>query len=297
MRVRSPRLLPRLLFAAVALVASGSTLACGRPHARTGMVAGDQVTLGDEVRHVGEVRVHKSEQAAAVKMLVASEPGQPPKPVLFESLEREVRRDEVLAVEGNDAKKLRVMYLEKSKLTSTNGKGQMLTYPVVGKVFIVERLVGRTMITHEDGTPLGLGEEEIVADDYKSGGPTPEQINAELRKPMHIGDRIDALAALLKRSLPPNIEQAKVDVVLTGVRDNPLGQVAVFSVAIDALGLDGDIKIAMSLKGELLVRVSDGADIGSDMGGDLAMARPPGEDQPAIKGAGRIRFVEKTEMP
>src|SRR5436305_1466824 len=153
MRALSPRLLPRLLFVAVALVAGGSTLACGRPHARTGTYAGDRVTLGDEVRHVGEVRVHKSEQAAAVKMLVASEPGQPPKIVLVESLDREVRRDEVLAVEGNDARKLRVIYLEKSKVSSTNGKAQMVAYPVVGKVFIVERLVGRTVITHEDGTP------------------------------------------------------------------------------------------------------------------------------------------------
>ena len=296
--MRAPsRLLPRLVFVALGLFASGSTLACGRPHARTGVIAGDQVTLGDEVRHVGEIRVHKTEQAAALKMLVADAAEKPPKMVLVESLDREVRRDEVLAVEGPDAKKLRVTYLEKSKASSTNGKAQMMVYPVVGKVFLVERLVGRTVVTHEDGTPLGLGEEEIVADDYKSDGPTPEKLEAELRKPMRIGDRIEALAALLRRGLPANVAEAKVDVVLTGVRDNPLGQVAVFSVAIDAVGLDGDAKIAMSLKGELLVRVSDGASIGSDLGGDLAMARPPAEDQAAIKGVGRIRFTEKTEMP
>ena len=281
---------------ALTLACSGALVSCGRPHARTGLVSGDQVTMGDEVRHVGEVRVHKSEEAAAVKMVV-SEPGQPKKMVVVESLERESRRDEVLAVEGREAKKLRVIYLEKSKATSTNGQPKLVVYPVVGKVFVVDRLVGRTVITHEDGTPLGLGEEEIVASDYKPKSPVSEQLDAELRKPMRIGEKVEALATLMRRGMPANVEEAKVEVVLTGVRDNPLGQVAVFSVAIDAIGPDGDIKVGMSLKGELLVRVSDGADVGSDIGGDLMMMREPSDKHPGIRGAGRIRFVEKTEMP
>jgi hypothetical protein len=125
----------------------------------------------------------------------------------------------------------------------------------------------------------------------------PEQIAAELRKPMRIGDEIPALGALLRRGMPADIEEAKVHVVLTGVRDNPLGAVAVFSVAIDAIGPDQDIQVGMSLKGELLVRVSDGLSVGSDLGGDVAMLRKPSTEQPGVRGAGRIRFVEKTEIP
>jgi hypothetical protein len=156
--------------------------------------------------------------------------------------------------------------------------------------------VGRTVITHEDGTPLAIGEEEIVAGDYKPD-PKPSEIEAELRKPMRIGQKVEALATLLRRSMPKNIEKATVDVVLTGVRDNPLGQAAVFSVSIDAVGPDGDIEVGMSLKGEMLVRISDCADLGSDIGGDLEMLREPNGDKSGIRGVGRIRFVEKTEMP
>jgi hypothetical protein len=255
----------RSILAALAAIALG----CGpAPRAaKPGSPSAESATFVKAAPRVGRVAIEDHR----VEFHLESEaraPGRLPLRVRTESVDRERRREEVLAVFDRIVTKKKITYEKIEHAETRNGaRVAAADSPLAGHAYIAEVKESVPVFTDAFGGPVsdaeqrelarrlaGLGKpdpflEGIPDGLVRPGGPAPGMAGGFLE-----------LFEASDESSPEGPDIGKVDVRYAGIREEPQGRCGVFAFTID-VQMAGEPRLALDLNGEFLVRLADSAPV------------------------------------
>jgi hypothetical protein len=261
----------------------------------------DQITFKSAPVQVGQVTLRTSEEETRMAFLPLGPDGQPVT-VLTTSRARHVRREEVTAVRGRVAERLRVTFIEDVTTVDTNGQVERAEGPLAGNTFEVERKSEGAAVGVFDanGAPARFGVAAQVAGQYRDFGRAPAAVSELPVGPQKIGQSSPELGEALVTGISRGASISAVEVpaaTLTEIRPGPDGALhGLYRVDVKVAGGSGSAKVTMSLMGTLLLRDVDGATLAIRLQGPVSASPEadsdgaPAPDIPA--GAGEFKLTQ-----
>jgi hypothetical protein len=188
--------------------------------------------------------------------------------VQSKSVQKERRVEEVLAVFDRIVTKKKVTYERIERNESRNGTELSApANPLVGRSYVAEVKQSELVFTDAAGAPVSEIEKKELARRLANLGKPDPFLDGLPDGPVYPGWPASSLAGGFLELFEPSDEAslegpdiAHVDVRYAGVRDEPQGRCGVFAFTL-GIQMAGEPRLALDLKGEFLVRVSDSAPI------------------------------------
>ena len=185
-----------------------------------------------------------------------------------ESVERERRREEILAVFDRIVTKKRITYEVIERTETRNGSPVVAPpSPLSRRSYIVEAKQSVLVFTDAAGAPVSDAEQKELARRSSNLGKPDPFLEGLPDGPVYPGGPAVGMAAgfleMFEGTDEANREGpdvGKVDVHFVGVREEPQGRCGVFAFTI-GVQMAGEPRLSLDLNGEFWVRISDSAPI------------------------------------
>jgi hypothetical protein len=262
-RFPSMRLASPLPFLAAALIA---VTGCA-PRANRPAPVAEPVTFVKVAPRIGRTAIE--EHAVEFRLDAEAKPqDRAAIQVHSKSVQKERRREEVLAVFDRIVTKKKVTYERIERTESRNGSDVAAPpSPPLGHSYIAEVKQSELVITDAAGAPVSEVEQKELARRLANLGKPDPFLEGLPEGPVSPGWPASSLAAGFLELFEPSDEAslegpdiANVDVRYAGLRDEPQGRCGVFAFTL-GIQMAGEPRLGLDLKGEFLVRVSDSAPI------------------------------------
>jgi hypothetical protein len=250
------------LLACVAVV----LVACTPQEAKSPPLA-ESVVFVKQAPRVGRIAVEENSVEFRLQSEATADGGAPHR-IRTESVERERRREEVLAVFGRVVTKKRVTFESIERAETRNGLPIALPpNPLFGRSYLAELKKSVAVFTTDAGAPVSdvearelarrmstFGKPDPFLDGIPDGPVSPGAPAAGM-----VGGFVEMFEAIDESNRDgPDI--GNVDVRFVGVREEAQGRCGVFAFAL-GIQMAGEPRVQLDLKGEFLVRISDGAPV------------------------------------
>jgi hypothetical protein len=217
---------------------------------------------------------------------------------------RRVRREEILDVHGNVARRLRVAFLEEVTETDNNGAKAESAGPLAGGTFEIERRDGGAdlEVREAGGVPARREIAERVAGLYGDFGREDAPIRLP-GGPQCVGQSAPEIAESLAAGVARGAAISRVeitDATLAEILPGPAGALhGVYRVGMKVQGESGGSLVAMELSGTILLRDVDGAPLEVRLQGPLRSTPSPeaGGNIPGGEGEFRMSQTLVTTLP
>ena len=184
------------------------------------------------------------------------------------SVQRERRREEVLAVFDRIVTKKKVTFERIEHTENRNGSETTApASPLAGRSYVAQVMHSEPVFTDALGAPVSDVERRELSRRLANFGKPDPFLEGLPDGPVHPGWPASGIAAGFLELFEPVDEAslegpdiANVDVRYAGVRDEPQGRCGVFAFTL-AIQMAGEPRLALDLRGEFLVRVSDSVPI------------------------------------
>jgi hypothetical protein len=207
------------------------------------------------------------------------------------TVERERKRDEVLAVFDRIVTKKKVTYEKIEREESRNGASvAQRSSPLVGRSYIAELRQSVPIFTSSNGAPISDDEQRELSGRLANLGKPDPFLEGIPDGPIYPGRSAPGIGGGILElfeqrhqetgypgdapppsDAPKETDVGKVDVHFAGVRDAPQGRCGVFAFELK-IQMAGEPRLQMDLQGEFLVRVSDSAPIELDIRGPVGLS-------------------------
>jgi hypothetical protein len=184
-----------------------------------------------------------------------------------ESLDRERRREEILAAFDRIVTKKRVTFEDLERKETRNGLP--LAQPkslLAGRSYVAELTQSVPVFTRADGAPVSDAESRELKRRLSTFGKADPFLEGLPEGPVSPGSAASGMAGGFLEMFEANEANAdgpdigNVVVHFAGVRQDPQGRCGVFAFTM-RIQMAGEPRVRLDLKGEFLVRISDGAPI------------------------------------
>jgi len=194
--------------------------------------------------------------------------GGAPNRIRTESVARERRREEVLAVFGRIVTKKRVSFERIERTETQNGLPIVEpANPLVGRSYVAALKESAAVFTTGAGAPVSDVEARELARRMGTFGKPDPFLDGIPDGPVSPGAPAAGLAGGFLEMFEATDEANRdgpdignVDVRFAGVRVEPQGRCGVFAFTM-GIQIAGEPRVRLDLKGEFLVRISDGAPV------------------------------------
>jgi hypothetical protein len=264
----------------------------------------ETITFASKPVRVGQVTLRTSEEETRMAFMPPGPDGEPVT-VLTQSRSRSVRREEIVAVRGPVAERMRVTFIEDVSTVETNGEPERTVSPLAGSTFEVERKSERAavLVFDANGAPARFGVAAQVAGQYRHFGRMPPATSEVPVGPQKIGQSSSELGETLIASISRGATITSVEVpaaTLIDIRPGPEGTLlGIYRVDVRVTGASNGSKVTMNLMGTLILRNVDGALLEIRLQGPVHSAPEPGEGgavdagQPGVPpGAGEFKLTQ-----
>jgi hypothetical protein len=185
--------------------------------------------------------------------------------VRTESLEHERRREEIFAVFERIVTKKKITYEALERKETRNGTSVVEPpSPLAGRSYVVELKQSVPVFSDPSGAPVSDAEARELARRLGTFGKPDPFLEGIPDGPVHPGAPASGMAGgfleIFEGSSHDGPDVGNVDVRFAGVRDEPQGRCGVFAFTMN-VQVAGEPRMSLVLKGEFLVRISDGAPI------------------------------------
>ncbi len=279
--------------AVVSLLTPISPLACARKDPSAPRPNETTVTFVKRAPSIGRLTIEESSTSIRLSG-EARAPGHSSVAMTTESIERERKREEVLAVFERIITKKKITYEQLERREYRDGKAVPTPVsPLLGHSYIAETKNSMLVLTSASGTPVSEAERKELSrrlanlgkpDPFLEGIPDGP-VRADQAAPQMGGGFLEIF-----EGGEQGADVGNVDVRFTGTRGRPEGPCGVFAFTL-GVQMAGEPRLALQLRGEFLVRVADGAPIEFEMAGPARLAgreKVEGVDV-ALDGTGAMR--------
>jgi len=271
------------------VVAACSMLACAPKESSVPATSPEPVTFVKAVPKVGRISIEESSIELRLEG-EATAAGRGSSQFRSETIDRERKRDEVLAVFDRIVTKRRISYEQLEKRESRNGSPVAHPpSPLVGRTYVAELKQFVPLFTSPNGGPVSDDERRELARRLTNLGKPDPFLEGIPDGPVYPGRSAPGISGGLLELFEQNDEESshqvrgegrgegrgnvgldvgKVDVHFAGARDMPQGRCGVFAFALK-VQMAGEPRLYMDLEGEFLVRISDSAPIELDIQGPV----------------------------
>ena len=226
--------------------------------------------------------------------------GRVQQPSTMETSERETKSEELLAVNGDAATKLKVVFAEKTERVQEGQKPETKrASPVAGKTYVVEAKEGKISVTDENGKSVSPVEAAILQKSYKYLG-KPDPLSTLMPShPIRVGDKVDELADALRQSIGKSagdMAVGRVAVTLTDVHDDE----GIFAVSMELSKAEGPMKFVIEQKGIMRVRRADSLLASVSLAGPVGVGingADKGNAKMRVDGNGTMEIVTTKTYP
>jgi hypothetical protein len=247
----------------VLLAFSLACLACASPGPKSPPISEEPATFVKAAPRVGQVVLVET----AVEFRLDDEAkaeGRAPIRSTTESVTREQRREEILAVFDRIVTKKRVAYALSEHVERNNGGAATVSRSILsGHTYVAEMRSSALVFADASGAPVSTAEAKELGNRLGTlGKPDPflEALPAGPMQPGRPGPKIAGrfleVFETADRSSREAPDVGDVDVHFAGVRDEPQGRAGIFVFRLRAQ-LGGEPSLALDLDGEFAVRLSD----------------------------------------
>jgi hypothetical protein len=251
---------------AVVLACAAIFCAACTPRNANAPPSAESVTFVKAVPRVGRIAVEES----TVEFRLDSEAtadGGTPNLVRTQSVDRERRREEILATFDRIVTKKRVTFENLERKETRNG----LPYvepksPLAGRSYVAELRQSVPTFTRADGTPVSDRESRELGRRLSTFGKPDPFLEGIPEGPLSPGSAAAGMAGGFLEVFEANEANGdgpdigNVDVRFAGVRQDTQGRCGVFAFTA-RIQMAGEPRVGLDLKGEFLVRISDGAPV------------------------------------
>src|SRR6266542_2935423 len=187
-----------------------------------------------------------------------------------ESIERERKREEVLAVFERIITKKKITYEQLERREYRDGKAVPTPVsPLLGHSYIAETKNSMLVLTSASGTPVSEAERKELSRRLANLGKPDPFLEGIPDGPVRADQAAPQMGGGFLEIFEGGEQGADVgneDVRFTGTRGRPEGPCGVFAFTL-GVQMAGEPRLALQLRGEFLVRVADGAPIEFEMAG------------------------------
>jgi len=187
-----------------------------------------------------------------------------------ETIERERRREEVLAVFERIITKKKITYELIEKRELRDGKPvPTAPSPLAGHSYIAETKYSALIVTNASGAPVSAPEQRELARRLASVGKPDPFLEGIPDGPIRTSQAAPTMSQVFLEIFEAGEQGGdvgKVDVRFAGLREKPQGQCGIFAFSLE-VQMAGEPRLALQLRGEFLVRISDSAPIEFEMQG------------------------------
>jgi hypothetical protein len=267
--------------------------ACAPRDAKAPEPSTDAVTFVKAAPRVGRISVEET----TIELRLDSEArasGRPPTRVRTRSVERERRREEVLAVFERIVIKKKVIYETLERLETRDGvESAAAPSPLAGRSYVVELIQSAPVFTDPLGHPVSDVEEQELARRLPRFGKADPFVEGIPDGPIRPGVVASGLASGFLQVFDSGEEGpdvGDVNVRFAGSRDEPEGRCGIFAFKVRAQ-IAGEPRVDVDLGGEFLVRISDAAPIRFDARGPVRLVgfEEAGGASIQLRGAGEMK--------
>jgi hypothetical protein len=292
---------------ATAFVVAASMLACAPKESSVPATSVQPVTFVKAAPKVGRISIEES----SIELRLEGEAtavGRGSSQFRSETIDRERKRDEVLAVFDRIVTKKRISYEKVEKQESRNGSPVAHPpSPLVGRTYVAELKQSVPLFTSPNGGPVSDDERRELARRLTNLGKPDPFLEGIPDGPVYPGRSAPGIGGGLLEIFEQNDQESshqvradgrgnagmdvgKVDVHFAGARDRPQGRCGVFAFALE-VQMAGEPRLYMDLEGEFLVRISDSAPIELDIQGPVRVVGTETLEGVNIQlsGAGNVR--------
>lgn len=237
----------------------------------------ESVTFVKAAPRVGRVAAYESSVEFRLDGEARADGGAPNR-VRTESVERERKHEEVLAVFDRVVIKKKVTFDEIRRTETRNGLPILgPPNPLVGRSYVAELKQSAPIFTSAAGEPVSDVETRELARRVVNFGKPDPFLEGIPDGPLSPGSPASGMASgfLEMFEVPDESNRdgpdiGHVDVRFAGVREEPQGRCGVFAFTM-RIQVSGEPEVRLDLDGEFLVRVSDGAPIRLEARGPARM--------------------------
>lgn len=258
----------------------------------------EEITFHNGPPHLGLITLFTSEEETKL-LFTGRMPDGERVAVTSTSRSRRVRREEVLAVRGNVAERIRVAFIEDVTTGQMGDKKERSVGPFAGKTFEVERKADRAgvMVFDAGGGAARFGIAAQIAGLYKDFGREDKPPIKLPAGPQHVGQEAPEIAESMAAGVGGGaaITEVKVlEAVLAEIRPGPSGALhGLYRVALKVSGESDGSLVTLDLTGNILLRDVDGAPLEVRLSGPLHSTPDPAIPAGKIPGAaGEFKMVQ-----
>jgi hypothetical protein len=249
-------------------------LACA-PRAPSSLAPTEQTVLFVKTPpRVGRVAVEENTTEFRLRGEAVAENGGSVR-IATETIERERKREEVIAVFERIVTKKKVTYEQLERREIRDGSPVALPpNPLAGHAYIAEVKNSVLVVTDAKGNAVSDAESKELAHRLSGlGKPDPflEGIPDGVLRPDQSAPGMTNGFLEMFEGGDEGPDIGKVDIRFSGAKNQPQGRCGVFTFAIE-VQMAGEPRLRMDLKGEFLVRVSDSAPIALDVRGPARLS-------------------------
>ena len=262
-----------------------------------------EITFQSGLPQIGQITLFTSEEETRLLFTGKHKSDGAPVRAVSTSRSRRVRREEILAVGGIVAERLRVAFIEDVTTNESNGKKERAVGPFAGKTFEIERKADRAALVVYDagGAPARFGVAAQIAGLYRDFGRADAAVKLPVG-PQRIGQSSPELAQTIIANVSrgATISQVQVPgVTLVDIVPGPEPSLhGLYQLDVKIAGASGGSKISMTLRGTLTLRDVDGAALEMKLQGSVRSEPEVGfdgaVDPRAPPGAGEFKLTQST---
>ncbi|MBI5481576.1 MAG: hypothetical protein HY906_22155 [Deltaproteobacteria bacterium] len=257
----------------------------------TPVAAGDGTVFAKRAPAVGDKSEDKVGMTMAMETSVDVDGKGKPQKATMEKSESETRQEEVLAVKGEAATKVKVTFVEKTVTVKEEGKERKRPSPVAGKTYVVEAKDGKLVVLLDGDRPAPPMQAKVVKEAYETLGKVDPLYAGVPGRPLKPGDKVEELAKAMKEIMltrAKEMEVSSVNVVFKGVKDGE----GVFEVEVALAAVEKPMRFDMKLKGEARVSLTTGQPISTNLKGPMSVGSTEGEGaRMKISGTGSVEMT------